>query len=193
MEGGREYGGREGVWREGWSDGGRDGMMDGVMEGGRSDGRGREWCGVMDRGSSPGLVVARIRSLLPMSARRCPCPRVVACVRASSGCHVAASDVAPGLVVNDETGRDGAPAYLRWARPGHPQRRRCVVAVARWWWWMGCVVDGGGGKEATTWQCLSHGCHIWEATCRGWDIWCFGLLCSKARMTQLARALLMLL
>ena len=34
---------------------------------------------------------------------------------------------------------------------------------------MGCIVDAGGGgkEEATTWQHLSHGCHIWEATCQG--------------------------
>ena len=33
----------------------------------------------------------------------------------------------------------------------------------------GCIVDGGGGgkEEATMWQCLSHGCCIWEAMCRG--------------------------
>ena len=53
-------------------------------DGGRgSYGGGREWWGVMDRGSSPGLVVARVRSTSPMSARRFPCPRVVACVCAS--------------------------------------------------------------------------------------------------------------
>ena len=43
------------------------------------------------------------------------------------------------------------------------------------WWasWLMMVVDGGGGKEGVTWQCLSHGCHIWDATGRGpwgWDI-----------------------
>ena len=33
---------------------------------------------------------------------------------------------------------------------------------------MGCVIDGSGGKEeATMWQCLGHGCCIWEAHARG--------------------------
>ena len=99
------------------------------------------------------------------------------CCHSSSGCHVEASNVAPGLVsVNEETGRDGAPAYLSWAQPGHPQHCHCVVVVAQWWLWMGCIVDGGGGKEeGTTWQCLSHDCCIWEAMGQGWDIWCFSL------------------
>ena len=39
-----------------------------------------------------------------------------------------------------------------------------------WIGWVDVVVDGlggdgGGGKEEEmTWQHLSHGCHIWEAT-----------------------------
>ena len=54
-------------------------------DGGRgSYGGGREWWGVMDRGSSPGLVVARVRSSSPMPPRRCSCPRVVARVRSRS-------------------------------------------------------------------------------------------------------------
>ena len=48
-----------------------------MMEGGGSDG-GREWCGVMERGSSPGLIVAHVCSLLPMSTCRCLCLHVVA-------------------------------------------------------------------------------------------------------------------
>ena len=47
--------------------------------GGRgSYGGGREWCGVMKKGSPPGVVVARVRSSSPMPPRRCLCPRVVA-------------------------------------------------------------------------------------------------------------------
>ena len=53
-------------------------------DGGReSYGGEREWCRGLERGSSPGLIVARVPSSLPMSPRRFPCPRVVACVRAS--------------------------------------------------------------------------------------------------------------
>ena len=40
-----------------------------MMEGGGSDGGGREWCGVMERGNSPRLIVACDCSSLPMSAR----------------------------------------------------------------------------------------------------------------------------
>ena len=99
------------------------------------------------------------------------------CCPSSSGCHVPAGDVAPGWVsVNEDTGRDGAPAYLGWAQPGHPQCHGCIVVVTQWWWWMNCVVDDDGEKEeATMWQRLSHGCCIWEAMCQGWDICCFGL------------------
>ena len=51
-------------------------------DGGReSYGGGREWCGVMERGSSPGLVVAHVRSSSSMPAHRCSCPCIVACVR----------------------------------------------------------------------------------------------------------------
>ena len=53
-------------------------------DGGRgSYGGEREWCRVLERGSSPGLVVACVRSSLPMSTRRFPCPHVMACVCAS--------------------------------------------------------------------------------------------------------------
>ena len=92
----------------------------------------------------------------------------VTVVASSSGCHVTSCDVAPLIGVSEEAGRR-CVAYLAWAQPGHHHRRRCVVAGTQWWWWMGCMVDGGGGgkEEATTWQRLSHGCRIWEATCRG--------------------------
>ena len=90
----------------------------------------------------------------------------VTVVASSSGCHVASCDVAPLAVVNEEAGR--GVVLLTWA--GHDVAAVIVVvAGARWWWWwMGCVVEAGGGgkEEATTWQCLSHGCRIWEATCR---------------------------
>ena len=55
-----------------------------MMEGGGSDGGEREWCGVMERGRSPGLVITCVCSLSPMSTHCClcphysPCPRVVA-------------------------------------------------------------------------------------------------------------------
>ena len=73
-------------------DGGRDGVMEGrmewwrgegVMEGGGNDGGGRGWGGVMERGSSPGLIIAHVCSSLPVSACRCPCLHDVAHVRAS--------------------------------------------------------------------------------------------------------------
>ena len=85
-----------------------------------------------------------------------------------SGCHIASCDMAPLVGVSEEAGRC-CVAYLGWARPGCCHCCHCVVAGAQWWWWMGCVVDGGGGgkEEATTWQQLSHGCCIREATCRG--------------------------
>ena len=61
MEGGGRGG--EGGGREGWSDGGE-----------------REWCGLMERGSSPGLIVTHVHSLLPMSTHHCPYPCIIACV-----------------------------------------------------------------------------------------------------------------
>ena len=45
-----------------------------------SYGGGREWCGVMEKGSSPGVVVAHVRSSSPMPPRHCSCPHIVACV-----------------------------------------------------------------------------------------------------------------
>ena len=56
-----------------WSDGGRG-----------SYGGGREWCRVMERGSSPGLVVACVCTLLPMFACHCLCLHVVARVSSCS-------------------------------------------------------------------------------------------------------------
>ena len=54
-------------------------------DGGRgSYGGGREWCGVMEKGSSPGVVVARVRSSSPMPPRRCLCARVISRVRSRS-------------------------------------------------------------------------------------------------------------
>ena len=54
-------------------------------DGGRgSYGGERVWCRVLERGNSPGLIVACVRSLSPMSAHHfpcpchCPCPCVVA-------------------------------------------------------------------------------------------------------------------
>ena len=41
------------------------------------------------------------------------------------------------------------------------------------------------------WQCLSHGCCIWQAGTGGGVYGPFGLSCSKAYMAQLARVLLM--
>ena len=53
-------------------------------DGGRgSYGGEREWCRVLERGSSPGLIVACVCLLLPMSACHFLCPHVVACVCAS--------------------------------------------------------------------------------------------------------------
>ena len=53
-------------------------------DGGRgSYGGEREWCRGLERGSSPGLVVACVCSSSPMSTRCFPCPHVVACVCAS--------------------------------------------------------------------------------------------------------------
>ena len=47
------------------------------MEGG---GAMEEWCRVLEWGSSPGLIVACVCLLLPMSACHFLCPHVVACV-----------------------------------------------------------------------------------------------------------------
>ena len=71
--------------------GGRDGECRRVRgealvgsDGGReSYGGEREWCRGLERGSSPGLIVACVPSSLPMSPRCFLCPHVVACVRAS--------------------------------------------------------------------------------------------------------------
>ena len=78
------------------------------------------------------------------------------------GCHLQCGT----FHVNEKAGRSIVFAYLGWAQPVHC---RCIVVGTRWWWWMGCIIDAGGhGKEeATTWQCLSHSCHIWEAMCQG--------------------------
>ena len=68
--------------------GGRDGECRRVRgealvgsDGGReSYGGEREWRRGLERGSSPGLIVAHVPLSLPMSPHRFPCPRVVACV-----------------------------------------------------------------------------------------------------------------
>ena len=53
----------------------------GGSDGGRgSYGGEREWCRVMERGSSPGLIVAHVCSSLPTSAPCFPCLRMIACV-----------------------------------------------------------------------------------------------------------------
>ena len=68
-------------------------------DGGRgSYGGEREWCRGLERGSPPGLIVACVRSLLPMAACCFPCPHIVACVCASwpvSACCCLCSCVVP--------------------------------------------------------------------------------------------------
>ena len=57
----------------------------GGSDGGRgSSGGEREWCRVMERGSSPGLIVAHVCSSLPTSAPCFRCLRMIACVCVSS-------------------------------------------------------------------------------------------------------------
>ena len=53
--------------------GGREWWTEGVVE---SEGGGRDgvMCRVLERGNSPGLIVARVRLLLPMSAHHFSCP-----------------------------------------------------------------------------------------------------------------------
>ena len=53
-------------------------------DGGRgSYGGEREWCRVLERVNSPGLIVAHVCTLLPMSACCCPYLHVVSCVHMS--------------------------------------------------------------------------------------------------------------
>ena len=49
-------------------------------DGGRgSYGGEREWCRVLERGNSPGLIIAHVRSLSSMSMHHCLCLHVFAC------------------------------------------------------------------------------------------------------------------
>ena len=59
--------------------------------------------------------------------------------------------------INEDTGRCCVPAYLGWAQL---MATVSTIVALRW------ALKGGGEKqEATIWQCLSHGCCIWEAMC----------------------------
>ena len=91
--------------------GGRDGecrrvrgeALVGSAGGRESYGGEREWCRGLERGSSPGLIVACVCSSLPMSAHHFPCPRIVACVCASlpvSACHCPCPRVVPCVHVS---------------------------------------------------------------------------------------------
>ena len=55
---------------------------EGVIVVGNDGGRGsyggeREWCRVLERGTSPGLVVAHVHASFPVSTCHFPCPRVI--------------------------------------------------------------------------------------------------------------------
>ena len=84
---------------------------------------------------------------------------------------------------------------LTWA--GH-DLATFIVVVALWQaldasgGWVASLMLVVGKEEAMMWQCLSHGCCIWEATCQ-WGIWCFTLSYKKTFVAQLVRVLLTLL
>ena len=69
-------------------------------DGGRgSYGGEREWCRALERGSSPGLVIAHVFSW-PVSVHRCQCPRIVAHACASlpmHACHFPCLHVVPSV------------------------------------------------------------------------------------------------